>query len=265
METEQLKSLIKELRRDIIDTIYTAKSGHPGGSLSCIDILSTLYFHKMKVDSNNPNWEDRDRFVLSKGHAAPALYVVLAKVGFFPKEDLKTLRQPGSKLQGHPYIKLSGVDATSGSLGQSLGVANGMAMAGKLDKKDYHTYVVLGDGELQEGNVWESALSTSAFKLNNLTAIVDRNGLQQTETVDNTKSLDNLKDKWESFGWNVVEINGHDIDEIKTALDQESDKPKMIIANTVKGKGVSFMENKLEWHGVAPNEEQYKKAMEELQ
>jgi transketolase len=259
-----LQEIAKELRQDIIESIYHAGSGHPGGSLSCIDILTVLYFYKMKLKPNEPEWENRDRFIMSKGHAVPAQYAVLARAGFFPKEELKTLRQPGSRLQGHPYITLPGIEATTGSLGQGLAVGNGMALAGKLDKKDYHVYVLLGDGELQEGDVWESVMSSANFKLDNITAIVDNNGLQQSETVDNTKSLGDLKGKFESFGWYVIEINGHDLEQIKSALDEETDKPKMIIAKTVKGKGVSFMENKLEWHGVAPNKEEYEKAMEEL-
>lgn len=259
-----LKQICRELRRDIIESVYRAKSGHPGGSLSCVEIIASLYFYKMRIKPGDPKWPDRDRFIMSKGHGVPAQYAALARAGFFPKSELATLRQPGSRLQGHPYITTPGVEATTGSLGQGLAVANGMALAARIDNKDYSVYVLVGDGELQEGDVWESAMSTAAFSLKNVTLIVDRNGLQQSAAVEETKPLGDLKKKFESFGWTAIEIDGHNLDEIKAALDEKSDKPKAIIATTVKGKGVSFMENQISWHGVAPNEQEYKKAMEEL-
>lgn len=244
---------------------FEAKSGHPGGSLSAADIITALFFYKMHYDPKNPKWPERDRFILSKGHAAPALYAALALAGFFPEEELLTLRKPGSRLQGHPSVSTPGIEICTGSLGQGLSVANGIALAGKLDKKDYHVYVLMGDGEIQEGCVWEAAMSSSQYKLDNLTAIIDRNRIQQTGNTEDIMGLEPLKDKWKAFCWHVMEINGHDFSSIINALNIVSDKPKVIIANTIKGKGVSFMENRAVWHGVAPNQEESRKAMEELE
>ena len=264
IDAAELKGIAKIIRRRIIEMINEAKSGHPGGSLSCVEILVSLYFNKMKYDPENPMWPDRDRFILSKGHAAPALYAVLAEAGFFPTEELKTLRKLGSRLQGHASMYTPGIDASTGSLGMGLAIANGMAISAKLDKKKYHVYVLLGDGELQEGNIWEAAMSAANYNLSNVTAIIDRNHVQQTGFTENIMKLEPLEDKWKSFGWAVLHVDGHNISEILRALDEKISKPKVIIADTVKGKGVSFMENKHEWHGIAPDEVQFKKAMEEL-
>ena len=268
MDNERLADIATEVRRNIIKSITAAKSGHPGGSLSATDILVTLYFDIMKIDPKNPRWEDRDRFVLSKGHAAPALYAVLAERGYFPKEELMKLRQTGSMLQGHPDMKgTPGVDMTTGSLGQGLSTANGMALAARLDKKDYRVYVMLGDGEIQEGMVWEAAMTTAHYKLDNLTAFLDYNKLQIDGANDEVKTIEPVADKWKAFGWNVLEIDGHDYEEIKKAVEKAKEtkgKPTMIIAHTIKGKGVTFMENQVGWHGNAPNEEQKEKALKEL-
>ena len=245
---------------------YDAGSGHPGGSLSETDILTVLYFYKMRYDPKNPKLPDRDRFVLSKGHGSPGFYAVLAEAGFFDIRELKNFRKINSLLQGHPSNEIPGVEISSGSLGQGLSVANGIALAGRLDKKDYHVYVLLGDGELEEGQVWEAAMSSSHYKLDNITAIIDRNGLQQTGLTEKIKSLEPLAEKWKAFGWAVTVINGHNIAAIVEALDKKvTGKPHVIIAKTIKGKGVSFMENYHEWHGRAPNKEEYEKAMKELQ
>lgn len=263
-----LEALAKKLRRDIIETIYNAGSGHPGGSLSAIDIITALYFYKMRYDAKNPKWPERDRFILSKGHGCPALYVALAEAGFFPKGELMNLRKAGAMLQGHPSNETPGIEISSGSLGQGLSVANGIALAGRLDKKDYHVYVLLGDGELQEGSVWEATMTASKYKLDNLTAIVDRNGLQQTAPTEENKPLEPIAPKWSAMGWHVIEINGHNMQEVVKALDNATEvkgKPTVIIAHTVKGKGVSFMENNVEWHGRAPNREEYERAMKELE
>ncbi len=245
-----------------------AGSGHPGGSLSAIDVLTALYFHQMKVDPKNPQWEDRDRFVLSKGHSCPALYAVLAELDYFPKQKLSTLRKFESILQGHPDMNLTpGVEMSTGSLGQGLSVACGMALAGKLDGKGYRVYCVLGDGETDEGSVWEAAMAASHYRLDNLTAILDRNGMQIDGTTECVMCLEPLADKWSAFGWNVIEIDGHDMRQVLDALDLACDvkgRPTMILAKTVKGKGVSFMENKLEFHGRALTEEELSRALEEL-
>lgn len=240
-----------------------AGSGHPGGSLSSADILTTLYFYKMKFDSKNPKLKERDRFILSKGHACPALYSVLAELGFFPKEELNNLRKISCLLQGHPSIKIPGIEANTGSLGQGLSIANGIALACRLDKLKNKVYVLLGDGELQEGQVWEAAMTSAHYNLDNLVAIIDHNGLQIDGFVKDIKNVEPLKEKWEAFGWYVIEINGHDFEEIINALDKadEIKKPVMIIANTVKGKGVDFMENKCEWHGKTPNKEEFDRAL----
>ena len=265
---KQLKIKACNARIGIIEGVYNAKSGHPGGSLSCVDILTYLYFHQMNVDPDNPQWEDRDRFVLSKGHCAPALYAVLALKGFFPVEDLKTLRKPDSYLQGHPSMRYTpGVDMSTGSLGQGISVACGMALGGKLSGKSFRVYSILGDGEIQEGQVWEAAMYASAKGLDNLCAVVDLNGLQIDGKIADVNSPYPVREKFKAFGWNVIEICAHSFDEIDAAFKQASEfkgKPSVIIANSVKGKGVSYMEDQVSWHGAAPNTEQYEQAMSEL-
>lgn len=264
----ELKNISKAVRRGIIEAVYSGQSGHPGGALSCADILTYLYFNEMNIDPSNPKMEDRDRCILSKGHASAAIYSVLANRGFFPVEDLKTFRKIDSYLQGHPDIKeVPGVDMTSGSLGQGLSVANGMALAGRLDNKNYRVFVILGDGELQEGQVWEAAMSSTHYRLNNVTVCVDFNGLQIDGEVKDVMNPESIKEKFESFGWNVIEIDGHDFNEIQSSLvkaKESMDKPTAIVAHTVKGKGISFMENQVGWHGKAPNDDEYKIAIEEL-
>jgi transketolase len=263
-----LQDKARELRIEAIKMIHTAKSGHPGGSLSIADIMVVLYFDEMRVDAKNPEWEDRDRFILSKGHVCPIWYAVLAEKGFFPTEDLATLRKLGSKLQGHPDMKkVPGLDMTTGSLGNGLGIGVGMAKAAKIDKKDYRVYVAVGDGEVQEGAIWEAAMSAAHYKLDNLTVIVDKNNLQVDGFVSDIMAIDPLDDKFKAFGFEVLKIDGHDIEQISEAFAkarQTKGKPTCIIANTIKGKGVSFMENVCSWHGVAPNDEQYEIAMREL-
>lgn len=268
-EKEKLENIAKQIRKNIVTAIYYAKSGHPGGSLSIADILAVLYFKEMKVDPKNPAWEDRDRFVLSKGHCAPALYSALSIKGYFPQEDLISLRSLTSYLQGHPDMtKVPGVDMTTGSLGQGLSAANGMAIAAKMDKKDYRVYAILGDGEIEEGQIWEAAMSSSKYKLDNLCAILDYNHLQIDGTIEEVKGLINIFEKWRAFGFEVIEIDGHNIEEIVNAFQKArmvKGKPTILIAHTIKGKGVSYMENKVEWHGKAPTEEQFKQAMKELE
>lgn len=267
-KTRELAEKACIIRRHIVEMITEASSGHPGGSLSSADILTALYFHVMKVDPQNPKWPERDRFVLSKGHAAPVLYATLAERGYFPKEELLKLRKIGSILQGHPDMTLTpGLDMSTGSLGQGLSAANGMALAGKLDKKLYRVYAVLGDGELEEGQIWEAAMTSSHYKLDNLTAFVDNNGLQIDGPVDEVMSPGSIKDKFKAFGWNVIAINGHDIGEIVQAVEDAKKvkgKPTVIIAKTIKGKGVSFMENQVGWHGKAPSKEQAEEAIKAL-
>ena len=265
---KQLKIRACKARMGIIEGVFNAKSGHPGGSLSCVDILTYLYFDHMNIDPQDPKNEDRDRFVLSKGHAAPALYSVLALRGFFPVEELKTLRKSDSMLQGHPSVKYTpGVDMCTGSLGQGISAACGMALGAKLAGKDFRVFTVLGDGEIQEGQVWEAAMYASAKGLDNLVAVVDNNGLQIDGKIAEVNSPYPIAEKFKSFGWNVLEISAHSFDEIDAAFNAAIEfkgKPTAIIAKSVKGKGVSFMENQCSWHGKAPNEEQYKEAMEEL-
>ena len=265
---QKLEEKARLIRQDIIIMTGAAKSGHPGGSLSAADIMSALYFHVMRYDPKNPKWPDRDRFVLSKGHAAPVLYAALAEAGFFPKEEIITFRHIDSRLQGHPDMKkLPGVEFSTGSLGQGLSGAAGMALAGKLDKKDYRVFVLIGDGESQEGQIWEAAMSSVHYGLDNLTAITDYNGLQIDGPNCEVMNITPLPEKWRAFGWNVIEIDGHDFTQILDALSPESivpGKPTMVIAHTIKGKGVSFMENQCDWHGKAPNEEQVKQALQEL-
>jgi transketolase len=258
------------IRRDIVSMLSAAGSGHTGGSLSCTDLLTVLYFAELRHDPARRDWPERDRFILSKGHAAPALYSVLARSGYFPVETLATLRKLGSSLQGHPDMnKTPGVEMSTGSLGQGLSVACGLAAAGRKPDGScaYRVYALLGDGELDEGQVWEAAMSAAHHRLSNLCALIDRNGLQIDGSVCEVMSLDPLADKWKAFNWNVLEINGHDYSEILSALDrarQETRQPTVIIANTVKGKGVSFTENQVCWHGVAPNQEQACRALDEL-
>lgn len=257
-----------KIRQDIIRMLGESKSGHPGGSLSAADIVTTLYFHEMNVDPQNPKNPERDRFVLSKGHAAPVLYAALAEKGFFPVEELMTLRKLNSRLQGHPSMKhLPGVEMSTGSLGQGLSAANGMALAGKLDGRSYRVYVLLGDGEIQEGQVWEAAMAGAHYKLDNVVAFLDHNGLQIDGPVREIMSPEPVADKWRAFGWHVEEIDGHDFNEIIQALakaKQVKGKPTMIVAKTIKGKGVSFMENQVGWHGNAPSTEQTTQALNEL-
>lgn len=263
-----LQEKAKEIRKSIVSMICEAKSGHPGGSLSIADILSVLYFSEMNIDANEPKKEGRDRFVLSKGHAAPALYAALAEKGYFPKEELMTLRKFGSRLQGHPDMKkLTGIEISTGSLGQGLSVANGMALNAKIFKENYRVYAILGDGEVQEGQIWEAAMTAAHYKLDNLCVFLDSNNLQIDGNVDKIMNVNPLPEKWEAFGWNVIKIDGHNYEEILSALDKAREfkgKPTMIVATTVKGKGVSFMENVCGFHGVAPTVEERDKALEEL-
>lgn len=265
---KQLQIKACTVRMGIIEGVYNAKSGHPGGSLSIADILTYLYFEHMNVDPKNPKDENRDRFVLSKGHTAPALYAVLANKGFFPVSELKNLRKPGAMLQGHPSMKLTpGVDMSTGSLGQGISTAVGMALGGKIDKKGYRVYTVLGDGEIEEGQVWEAAMFAAAKGLDNLCAVIDNNNLQIDGSVAEVNSPYPIPEKFRAFGWNVIEIYGHSFDEIDAAFNAAAEfkgKPTAIIAKTIKGKDVSFMENQCSWHGAAPNAEQYEQAMNEL-
>lgn len=265
---EDFQNKAKNVRRNIVEMVYSAKSGHPGGSLSITDVLVALYFSELNVDIKNPKCENRDRLVLSKGHCSPALYSVLAEKGFIPKEDLKSFRKIDSYLQGHPDMKkIPGVDMTSGSLGQGLSVSNGMAMAGKLDNKDYRVYCILGDGEIEEGQVWEAAMSASHYKLDNLCVIVDNNNLQIDGKIEDVMNPHPIDKKFESFGFNVLTIDGHNFNEILDAFEKAKTvkgKPTAIIAKTIKGKGISYMENSAGWHGKAPSEEEYNLAMNEL-
>ena len=267
-DIKQLQEKAKEVRKGIIEAVYSNKSGHPGGSLSIADIMTVLYFNQMNIDEKNPKWEDRDRLVLSKGHCSPALYSCLANRGFFDVEKLKTFRNINSNLQGHPDMnKVPGVDISSGSLGQGLSCANGMAIAGKMDNKNYRVYCILGDGEIEEGQVWEAAMASNKYKLDNLCVIVDNNNLQIDGTIEEVMSSYPIGEKYKSFGFQVINIDGHNIQEIIDAFDvakNVKDKPTCIIAKTIKGKGVSYMENDVKWHGIAPNEEQYQLAMKEL-
>mgnify|MGYP000508932766 FL=1 len=257
-----------KVRMGVIEGTHCAKSGHPGGSLSVTDILTYLYFQEMKTDPQNPAWQERDRLVLSKGHTAPALYAVLAQKGFFPVEELKTLRKIGSRLQGHPDMKkIPGVDMSSGSLGQGISAACGMAKAAKLTGGEWRVYAVLGDGEVQDGQVWAAAMFASHYQLDNLCVLVDNNGLQIDGNIKDVMSPYPIDEKFKAFGFHVINIDGHDFDQIEAALNEARSvkgQPTAIIAKTVKGKGVSFMENQASWHGTAPNDEQYRQAMEEL-
>lgn len=268
MNKENLISISKNVRKNIIEMLCESKSGHPGGSLSCADILTYLYYEKMNIDVSNPKWEQRDRFVLSKGHAAPALYSVLAEKGFFSKEELKTLRKTGGLLQGHPDSKhVPGVDVSTGSLGQGISNAVGMALGLKAQNNNARVYAILGDGELQEGIVWEASMAAAHYKLDNLVAIVDFNGLQIDGKNEEVMGINPLDEKFRGFGFNVIECDGHDYEELDKAFrnaEETKGKPTVIIAKTVKGKGVSFMENQAGWHGQAPNKEQSEQAIMEI-
>ena len=268
-ELTQLRILAAKSRLGAVIGTYHAKSGHPGGSLSAADLYTYLYFKEMKVDPAHPDWEDRDRFVLSKGHCCPSLYATLALKGFFDWEELCVLRHIGAMLQGHPDMKKTpGIDMSTGSLGQGISAACGMALAAKLDGKGYRTYTLLGDGEVEEGQVWEAAMFAAHHKLDNLVVMVDQNGLQIDGTVDVVAGIEPLDQKFEAFGFEVFKIDGHDFEQIADALDKAKavkDKPTAVLMKTVKGKGVSFMENQVGWHGVAPNKEQYELAVAELE
>ena len=267
-DSKMLNKITCTIRKDIVSMIHKSKSGHPGGSLSAVEILTALYFDEMNIDATNPKMENRDRFVLSKGHAAPVLYATLAEKGFFNKEELNSLRKINSMLQGHPDMKnIPGVDMSTGSLGQGFSVACGMAMASKLDDAPWRVYAVLGDGEVQEGIIWEAAMSAAHYKLDNMVAFLDCNGLQIDGKVENVMNIGSIVDKFKAFGWNVIEIDGHNFEQIFDALDIARDttgKPTIIVAKTVKGKGVSFMENEAGWHGTAPSDSDLEKALVEI-
>ncbi|OGX33803.1 MAG: transketolase [Omnitrophica WOR_2 bacterium RIFCSPLOWO2_02_FULL_50_19] len=266
-DIKDFKQKARQLRIDILETIANAGSGHPGGSLSCVEILISLYFYKLRPVPQNPAWADRDRFIMSKGHASAALYTTLASCGYFPKEELRNFRKLGSRLQGHVYAGVPGVEFSTGALGEGLSVANGMALGAKIRKKDFKVYCLLGDGEMQEGQVWEAAMTAAQHKLDNLCAIVDYNGVQQNGPVAQIKNEEPLAGKLRDFGWNTLDINGHDFDDIIKALDLSGkikDKPTFIAARTIKGKGVSFMEGNPRWHGKAPNGDELSKALEEI-
>jgi len=267
-QVKQLEDKAKLIRRLIIQMIAQAGSGHPGGSLSATDLITALFFAVLKHDPKNPKWPERDRFHMSKGHCAPLWYAVLAESGYFPKETLMTLRKLGSLLQGHPDKRTPGVEVSSGSLGQGLSVALGMSLAAKIDKKDFRVYVLLGDGETQEGNIWEAAMAAAHYKRDNLCAILDYNGFQIDGATKQVMNLEPLADKWKAFGWHTIEIDGHNMQQILDAYAEAKtikDKPTIIIARTTKGKGVSFMENVVDFHGRAPTKEEAEKALKELE
>jgi transketolase len=265
----EMKRIANEIRKDIIKMTAAAGSGHPGGSLSCVEILVSLYFKVLRHDPKNYAWEGRDRFILSKGHVCPALYATLARAGYFPVEELLTLRKFGSRLQGHPHRKkLPCLETSSGSLGQGLSIAVGMAIGFKMDKKEQRVYCLMGDGECDEGQIWEAAMSASHYKLDNLCGIVDVNGLQIDGFTRDVMNLEPLAEKWKAFGWHVIEVDGHNFEELLKAFEEAKNtkgKPTVILAKTVKGKGVSFMENKAEWHGKAPKKEEAEIALRELE
>ncbi|HBT47846.1 MAG TPA: transketolase [Peptococcaceae bacterium] len=266
---QDLEEKARLIRRDIVTMIGAAGSGHPGGSLSAVEIVTALYFHIMRLDPQNPDWPDRDRFILSKGHAAPLLYAALAHRGYFRREELLTLRKLGSRLQGHPDRKsLPGVEMSTGSLGQGLSVANGIALAGRLDGRPYRVYVLLGDGELEEGMVWEAAMAAAHYKLDRVTAFIDHNGLQIDGPIREVLSPEPIAAKFRAFGWEVLTIDGHDFGQIIGAVEEAKKikgRPTAIVAETVKGKGVGFMEHQVGWHGVAPKPEEVERALEELE
>ncbi len=263
--TLQQKAVV--MRREILETLEVAGSGHPGGSLSAVEIMLSLYGHAMKHDPKNPKWEERDRLIISKGHVSPVVYVTLANFGYIPKDELKTFRKFGARLQGHVVTKVPGIEFNTGSLGHGLSFANGIALGARMRKKTFQTYCIMGDGEIQEGSVWEAAMTAAHFKLTNVTAIVDYNKVQENGLVSDIKGLEPLGQKWAAFGWHVIEVDGHNLKDLTTAMDEIKnikDKPTVIIAHTVKGKGVSFMEGKSAWHGKAPNKEQLAQALAEL-
>jgi transketolase len=267
-QIKELEQKAKQIRRLIIQMLAKAGSGHPGGSLSSADLITVLYFSVLRYDPKNPAWPDRDRFHMSKGHCCPLWYAALAEAGYFPKDKLWTLRQLGSVLQGHPDRRTPGIEVASGSLGQGLSVALGMSLAAKMDKKDYRIYVLLGDGEIQEGNIWEAAMASSHYKCDNLCAMLDYNGFQIDGKICEIMALEPLAAKWQAFGWHVIEIDGHDIKEILSAYQEAKtfkDRPSIIIAHTIKGKGVSFMENVVDFHGRAPTKEEAERALKELE
>ena len=265
---EYLEKVCKQCRIDIIETLHNIQTGHPGGSLSAVEIIITLYFEKINIKPNQPKWPNRDRFILGKGHAAPALYWALAEKGYFPKEDFKSLRQLGCHLQGHPCADMTkGVELSTGPLGLGLPAGIGMALASKLDNIDNYTYVLIGDGEIQEGIIWEAAMSASKFKVDNLIAILDNNGVQLDGTVAEIMPMGDIAAKWRAFGWNVIDADGHSIESISDAIDEAKiikGMPTIIIAKTIKGKGVSFIEGNVDWHNLSPTEEQIKLIREEL-
>jgi transketolase len=265
--TDSLREKARQYRREILETITEAGSGHPGGSLSAVEILISLYECRMRHRPAEPGWPMRDRFIMSKGHASPALYVTLANCGYFPKEELKTFRKLGSRLQGHVYAGVPGVELSTGSLGQGLSVANGIALGARLRGVGFNVYCLLGDGEMQEGQVWEAAMMAPHHRLDNVCAILDANGVQENGPVAAIKGVEPLDEKWRSFGWHVIEVDGHNFEEILSALDEfdtVKGKPTFVIAHTVKGKGVSFMEGQAAWHGKAPNRDQLRRALSDL-
>lgn len=264
----ELKEIARKIREQIVEQVYEAKSGHPGGSLSIADILTVLYFNQMNIDENNPTSNLRDRLVLSKGHCSPALYATLAQKGYFQKDELKTFRKMNGNLQGHPDMtKVPGVDMTTGSLGQGLSVANGMALSSKLNHDGFRVYCILGDGEIEEGQIWEAAMTSNKYKLDNLCVIIDNNNLQIDGKIGEVKGLDNIEGKFRSFGFNTIVVDGHNIEQLINSFNTAKTTkgiPTAIIAKTTKGKGISFMENKAEWHGKAPSKEEYELAIKEL-
>lgn len=264
---EELQKIAAQRRMELLEMICAAKGGHTGGALSSVDILVALHYEIMRIDPKNPKWKDRDRFILSKGHSVEGYYTILADLGFFPKEELKTYSQYGSRLIGHPTVKVPGIEMNTGALGHGLAVAVGMALAGKMDKRDYKVYALMGDGEQAEGSIWEAAMAGGSFRLDNLIGILDRNRLQISGCTEDVMKLENLKEKWASFGWEVIEVNGHDMEQLVSVLKclpLEKGKPHLILAHTVKGKGVSFMENVAKWHHGVPNPEQLEQALGEL-
>lgn len=257
-----------QIRKDLLQMVYKSKTGHTGGALSSVDVLVALFYEVIKIDTENPKWADRDRFVLSKGHSVEGYYNILADLGFFPKDELATFSQFNSRLIGHPNVKVPGVEMNTGALGHGLSAAVGMALAGKMSKKDYKVYVLMGDGEQAEGSIWEGAMSASHYKLDNLVGIIDRNRLQISGNTEDVMALDNLAGKWSQFGWEVIELDGHNYEQILDAFDRIpffAEKPSLIIANTTKGKGVSYMENVAKWHHGVPSDEQLEIAMRELE
>ena len=264
---KKLKKIAIEMRIDLIKMIYNAKAGHTGGSLSSVDIIVALYHGVMRLDSKNPKWEDRDRFILSKGHSVEAYYTVLANMGFFPKEELLTFLQYGSRLIGHPNVAVPGVEMNTGALGHGMSTGVGMALAGKMDRRDYKVYVLMGDGEQGEGSVWEAAMAGANYNLDHLVGIIDRNRLQISGNTEDVMKLEGLREKWTAFGWEVIETDGHDMAQLIdtfSKLPVVEGRPHLIIANTIKGKGISFMENVAKWHHGVPSKEQMEKALEEL-